>query len=177
MTLTEAKELLRAKAAGFFSEATVLFSDQSRGPKPALPLLTLSFGDLRRPIHPSYRGLGASRTGSYRCTVPVTVDLFTRGAALETEAGTVWQDDAQDELLSFLDYLGSDPGVDWCAESDVAILPEGPVRSLSGLLEGTSREYRARAELLLSFTMEAGTFAAPLALDGGFFEEAAFAED
>ena len=102
----------------------------------------------------------------------MTVDLFTRGTPRDTGVGTVWADTAQDRLTGFLDYLGSDLGVAWCSGRDLSILPDGPVRNLSGLLEGTSREYRARAELTVSFTMEAGAFGAPLDLDSGYFTEA-----
>ena len=176
MTLTEARELLRERTAAYFGNAAVLFGDQSRSSKQALPLVVLTVGSLRRQLHPSFREGGETRRGWYRCTVPVTVDLFTRGTPRVTETGIIWLDTAQDQLTGFLDYCNSDLGLAWCGGRDLTVLTGGPVKNLSGLLEGTSREYRARAELTLSFTVEAGAFAAPLDLDGGYFTEAEITE-
>ena len=59
-----------------------------------------------------------------------------------------------DDMLSFADFLNSDYAIRWCHVNDVSILIDGDVQDLTGVVNDTNYEYRARMSVLFYFTQK-----------------------
>ncbi len=156
MKASEAKELFRQLAESFFEGYTLIFSNQSRIAKPRISLVTLTPGNVSRPQAANNETADGVIVGYYLSKMPIVVDLFTNGAAVEDDDGNVvaYSNSAMDEMLSFADYLNSPKCVAWCNEHDVSILIETDVQDLTGVVNDNNYEYRSRLEVLFYFTQE-----------------------
>lgn len=155
MRVEQAKELLRALTQSYFAAAEVTFANQSRSPMQSAPLVLLTPGPVRRQSSPAYEEIGGELIGNYLSRLSVTVDLFTNGSPVkDEETGEVlaYADSSEDDLLAFVDFLGSDYVIDWSHRNDVSVLIEGDVQSLTGVVNDTTYQYRARVTVLFYFT-------------------------
>ena len=151
----EAKELFRQLTEDFFEGYTVIFANQSRIAKPAIPLVTIRPGNVRRPQAANNEvNDDGNVIGYYLSTIPMTIDLFSNGTAIEDDDGNVvaYENTAIDEMTSYADYMNSPKGVSWCHKNDVSILITGEAQDLTGVVNDNNYEYRARLEVLFSFT-------------------------
>lgn len=166
MKVSEVKEEIRRLAELYFTGATVTFTKQSFLAKPMKPLVTLSSGAVSRVSYPPMKVLDGRPVFFYPASVPIQIDLFTRGRMKKPEPGMmlVAENTAEDDLLGFADFLNSEFVTQWCHEKDIAILLPDTVQDLTGLLNDTNYEYRAMLEITVYFTMPAigytGTLAA-----------------
>lgn len=166
MRVTEARELFRQLTAKYFAGATVTFSNQSRAAKPRVPLVTITPGPVRRPTSANYCLTDDEVVGHYLSRISFQVDLFTHGSPIvdeETGQTVAYENTAMDDMLSFADFLNSDYTVRWCHVKDVSILIDGDVQDLTGVVNDTNYEYRARMSVLLYFTQKTVGPAAVLA--------------
>lgn len=155
MKASEAKELFRQIAKGFFRNYTVIFSKQSRTPKPQVPLVTLSPGNVSRPQSANYEIQDGEPIGHYLSRLTIVVDLFTNGEPI-TENGTIvaYENIAMDEILAFADYINSIKTVDFCHQHDVSLLIDGDAEDLTGIVNDTNYEYRSRLRVQMYFTQD-----------------------
>ena len=168
MRLSEAKELLRELLQEYFEGAEVTLTKQSRVAKPDLPLVAVTTGSVHRPTFPIYPGDGTYFEGSYLSRVQVDIDLFTHGSAVtdeDTGETVAYENTAMDDMLSLMDFLDSQYTIDWCHEHDLAILFDGDPQDLTGLVNDSTYEYRARLSLNLYYTQGTVGYAAVLPED------------
>lgn len=153
MRTGEAKELFRQLTASYFREAEVIFGRQSRTAKSALPLVSLTPGNVTRPEYPVSKFAAGWSLSFYPSQLQITVDLFTHGRPVTDHGVTVaYEDCAVEDLLGFADFLGSQHAVEWCRKHDAAISTDGRVLDLTGAVNDSSYEYRAQMNVTFSFT-------------------------
>lgn len=165
MRLSEAKNLFLSLAKTYFSNAVVAFGRQSRVPKPDLALVSLTFGNVHRPLHPVAQEIDGHTVGNYLSRISVTVDLFTHGLPVcDDETGMViaHEDTAVEDMLSFQDFLGSEYVINWCGDHDVAVLADGDAKDLTGIVNDTNYEFRSQLVVSLYFTQKAVGYAGVL---------------
>lgn len=165
MRVSKVKELFRTLTAKYFAGAEVTFTRQSRVAKPQLPLVTITQGNVRRPLSPVYEEENGFDVGNYTSRISLTVDLFTHGQAVvddETGEPIAYEDTAVDDMLWFVDFLGSQYTIDWCHRNDVAILVDGDVRDLTGIINDDNYEYRSQITVMMYFTQKAVGYTATL---------------
>lgn len=163
MRATEVKELFRDLTQRYFAGAWVTFSRQSRAAKPETPLVSITPGNVKRPLNPAYENAGGEMLGYYPSRIQMTVDLFTRGKAVvddETGKTVAYENTAVDDMLAFADFLNSPHTVDWSNTHDVTLLIEGDVQDLTGLVNDNNYEFRSRLVVMLYFTQRAVGYAA-----------------
>ena len=154
MRLKEAKELFLSITKEYFSSAIVIFSNQSRVAKPSLPLITLHPLNLRRHKNAIYTTVDGLVVASYHSRIPIQVDLFTKGApVIDDETGKIvaYDDTAVEDLTEFVDFLDSLYVLEWSHNHDVSIDIEGEVQNLTGIVNDTNYEFRARVTVLFDF--------------------------
>lgn len=156
MRASEATVLFRELTEGFFGGYAVAFANQSRIAKPQIPLVLLTPGNVRRPQAANNQFEGGEIIGHYLSRMPIIVDLFTNGTAVEDDDGSIvaYANSAMDEMLAFADYLNSPKCIAWCHKNDVSILIEMEVRDITGLVNDNNYEFRSQMEVLFFFTQE-----------------------
>ena len=158
MRVSDVKRLFHSITKQYFAGANVIFSNQSRAAKPALGLVVLIPGAARRPQYPNTVFLSGVPVSAYASRLNITVDLFTHGSpVLDPDTGETvgYENTATDDMLSFMDYLNSLFVGVWCHMNDITILTEGDVTDLTGAVNDTSYEYRARLSVVVYFTQYA----------------------
>lgn len=158
MRVSQAKELFRSLTAQYFANAEVTFTRQSRAAKPQIPLVTITPGNVKRPLSPVYKEEDGVLIGHYLSRIGMTVDLFTHGLPVvddETGRTVAYENTAMDDMLCFADFLNSQHTVEWCHEHDVSILIDGDAQDLTGLVNDNNYEFRSRLVVLFFFTQKA----------------------
>lgn len=165
MRVSQAKELFRALTQQYFAGAEVTFTRQSRVAKPKIPLVTITPGNVKRPLAPVYEEVDGVLVGHYLSRISMQVDLFTHGLPViddETGQTVAYENTAMDDMLAFADFLNSQHTVEWCHEHDVSILIDGDAQDLTGLVNDNNYEFRSRLAVLFFFTQKAVGHAATL---------------
>lgn len=155
MRLQELRRLFYELTKEYFEGATVRFARSSRRPKPSLPLVQLTFGPVTRPHTPNYMIADGFLIAQYESSVPVEIDLFTHGKPVvnpNDNSVIDHENTATEDLCAFEDYLNSEHILEWSDIHSVSILAEGDVQDLSGIINETTYEFRARLTVRLSFT-------------------------
>lgn len=149
----EARRLFRELVEEYFSEATVTLANQSRAAKPALALVTLSFGAVKRTLHPVKKVADGVEISSYPSRVTVQVDVFTHGAAVYHEGELIgYEDSSTDDMSAFVDFLNSQYVLEWGQLHDVSVLVDGDIQCLTGVVNDNNYEYRSRITVQLYYT-------------------------
>ena len=157
MRVSQAKELFRSLTKQYFANAEVTFARQSRAAKPQIPLVTITPGNVRRPLYPVYKEENGFLIGHYLSCISMTVDLFTHGQPVvddETGNTVAFENTAMDDMLCFADFLNSQHTVDWCHEHDASILIDGDTQDLTGLVNDNNYEFRSQLAVLFFFTQK-----------------------
>lgn len=159
MKAEEAKELFRSRTKEFFQDYEVVFANQSRTAKPTIPLVTLRFGNVKRPYFSTRTLNEGIIEGHYLSRISVTVDLFTNGSPVkDDEDETVaYANTAIDEMLTYCDFINSPQTVDWCTENNISIGVEGDAQDMTGIVNDNNYEYRAKQEMFLYYMHDTGT--------------------
>ncbi len=158
MRADQARRLFRALTKSYFAGANVVFANQSRTPMQNVPLVVLTPGNVHRPSSPNYEVIDGEMVGSYLSRLSFTIDLFTNGAPVkDPETGDVvsYEDNSDEDMLAFADFLNSEYTVEWSREQDVAVLIGGDVLNLSAVVNDTSYQYRSRLTVQFYFTQRA----------------------
>ncbi len=165
MRVSQAKELFRSLIAQYFAGAEVTFTRQSRAAKPQIPLVTITPGNVKRPLAPVYKEIGGEMVGYYQSRISMQVDLFTHGLpVVDEETGQIvaYENTAMDDMLAFADFLNSQYAIEWCHANDVAISFDGDAQDLTGLVNDNNYEFRSRLPVLFYFTQKTVGHAAVL---------------
>ncbi len=152
MKVSETKELFRSLTKLYFTDATVIFAKQSRTPKPQIPLVTLTFGNVNGHSSPNCSVVNGINVNHYQSRISIQVDLFTNGKSIIDDGNVVaYENTAMDEMLSYMDFLKSDYVIEWCHNNDVAIAIDGDAQDLTGVINDTNYEFRSRLSVLFYF--------------------------
>jgi len=113
-------------------------------------------GSIVRPYQPITQSVNGVPINCYPSKTTLQVDLYTKGYSLNDETGVtaVYENTAVNDLTDFVNFINSTYVDDWSGEKDVSILAN-QVHDLTGLINDTSWEYRAMAELEIGFTQGA----------------------
>lgn len=157
MTGSEARNHLKNITKKYFTGATVGFANQSSKVRAKVPFVCLTPGTPARDSFPTQRIVDDRLVSYYQTRLPVQIDLFTNGA--EGEAGdngfVAMEDTSVDDLTDFVDYLESWYVTDWCHRIGAAIIINGGVQPLTGLVTDTDYEYRAMVEITFCYVHKA----------------------
>jgi hypothetical protein len=162
---SQAKELFRDLLQSYFTGANVTFTRQSRIAKPALPLVTITPGNVRRPLNPVYQNVEGEVAAYYQSRISMQIDLFTHGLPvydIETGKAVAYENTAMDDMLALADFLNSEYTIEWCHRNDVSILIDGDATDLTGIVNDNNYEYRSRLTVQFYFTQKAVGYAAIL---------------
>lgn len=167
MNLSELKELIKQLTEMYFAGATVTYAKQSFVAKPANPLVTLTTGAVSRPMNPPVKIIDGRPVSFYPASVPIQIDLFTNGRQTDLAPGftPIAENTAEDDMLSFANFLNSEYAVHWCHGHDIAIVVPNTVQDLTGLIHDTNYEFRAMVEITVYFTMTAIGYTGTLSPD------------
>lgn len=154
MNFGTAKELFRTLTKEHFGNSTtVIYANQSRQPKPNIPLVTIAFGAPSRSLYAPVAEVGDILVSHYPTSVKIDVDLFTNGREVVKNGAVIGKDDtAVEEMYAFKDFLESQYVIEWCYTNDVAIGFDGDVTPMTGLVNDTTYEYRSRLTVIFYFT-------------------------
>ena len=162
MRAQTARELFREITQSYFDSGTVIFSFQSRVEKKDVPLVVLTPGPVRRPYMPNDMIVNGVVVGCYESKFNVTIDLFTHGlAVIDPDSRKIvgYENSAMNDMLAFCDYLNSRYVTNWLSLNDAAVLVDGDVQDVSGVINETNYEYRSRINVSLNFTEKAVGYA------------------
>lgn len=134
----------------------VVYSNQTREPKPSVPLVLLTTGPINRPQFPNDIIDDGEPISHYLTRLPITIDLFTNGLEVSDGKGNVvaFEDSSSEEILMMNDFLNSWACVNWCDAHNVSIMIESDVQNLSAVLTDSNYAYRSRQEVLFYFTQD-----------------------
>jgi hypothetical protein len=62
-----------------------------------------------------------------------------------------------DEILCFADFINSQKTNDWCLANNIAFLTDTDAQDLTGVVNDTNYEYRARITINVYFTQDTDT--------------------
>lgn len=158
MKVGQVKELFRSLTKEYFAGAQVVFANQSRTPMQKIPLVVITPGNVNRPLYPNYETVNGILVGAYLSRFSVTIDLFSNGEPVideETGQTVAYEDNTEGDLLAFADFLNSEHTLAWSRRNDVSLLIDGDVQSLTGVVNDTTYQYRARLSVQLYFTQKA----------------------
>ena len=156
MKPAEVKRYFYELVSRYFSNANVVFGRQSNRAKSLLPLVALIPGNVKRPRDCCTHDINGVPVYYYPSQIEITIDLFTHGAPVGDGGAIITHDDtAVDDLVGFQNYLDSRDALEWCQKHDLAITVNGDVQCLTGVVNDTSYEYRARISVIVYFTQVA----------------------
>lgn len=157
MTVTDAGKHIKNITKKYFSGANVDFANRSSRVKSKAPFVCITLGTPTRDLFPTQRLVGNQMVSYYQTKLPVQIDLFTNGSEGEAEGNgfVPMVDTSVDDLTDFVDYLESGYVIDWCHRIEAAIIVNGGVQPLTGLITDTDYEYRAMVELIFCYVHKA----------------------
>lgn len=146
MRIYDLKEYIYDVVAGYFTEANVCWVNEV-GTKPELPLVMLALRNLTRHPYPAETDGEQERIRCYPSSVMLEVNIFSKGG----KVGDGYSDDTVADMNEFLLYLDSPEITDELFVNNLEIRENGPIQSIPQLLGEAKYEFRAMAELTVSF--------------------------
>lgn len=156
MILNELKEHLYDIVAGYFVGATVVWV-REKVVKPAPNFVTLSMGNVSRPVRPVTEFIDGVSCGCYPSKVRFEVNLYTKGDGFSVPDKRILaaQNTAVNDMLDFVNYINSDFVTNICHELDIDISMNGTVNDVSDYINDVRWQYRAMVEFDIGFTQTA----------------------
>lgn len=155
MTQSELKQKIYNLVTEYFAGATVTWG-KVKLVNPNAPQVVLTTLPVVRSYHPVTQTVDGVPVNSWPSKTIIQVDLYTKGAsttdAINVKAAK--EDTAVNDLMAFLNFLGSPYVDDWGLVNDISI-HANQVRDLTELVNDTTWGYRAMVELELGFTESA----------------------
>lgn len=153
MTIEEVKDKIHDVAASFFDPKSVFFAEQKMSAK-AVPMITLTFGDLTKTLHPIIENdsFPEERVMVWTVSSLLDIDVFTMGRP----KGNNFINTAVSDLQDFIYFLESDEIIDELSMYGITLLPQTGVRNISELFNDTKFRYRANTEFMVNFTEATG---------------------
>lgn len=156
MRVSEAKATILELVSEYFANCHAVFSNQSRMAQPNIPLVLLTQGKVTRGNFANDDYVDGVQVSSYPSAMSITIDIFTNGVQVMHQGAVIgYEDNSADELAAFSNFLRSEYANEWLNRHEMAVLIEGDITPLSGLVSDTVYEYRSRMELLVSFVEKA----------------------
>lgn len=150
MNMSELREKVYELTEMFFSDATIIWSEQI-ATKPKPPYVTLKVSGINKPLHP----IRDEESGAffYPCSTLLEVNLYTMGKPITIAQGVTgnYENTAQDDLMEFIKFLESERVLDLLEQYNLDIQLIPPIRDLTELMNETKYRYRAMAELTISY--------------------------
>ena len=156
MTQRELRQKLYELVSAYFKGATVTWGKVSGTVNPKAPAVVISTVSLQRPYQPIKQMVDGVQVHSYPSQTMLQVDLYTKGASLETAYGitAAHENTAVDDLTDFVNYVNSTEVDHWKGIHDISIMAN-TVKDLTELINDTTWDYRAMVELEIGFTQTA----------------------
>lgn len=154
----EAIDTLHEMLSLFFAGATVVHGKQSHGVKTSAPMVVLSVISVKRTQNPEETiHVDGYPVSYYPTDMMVQIDLYTKGSPVQDIPGQMvpMENTAVNDLVDFLNFVGSEYFADWCYRWDTDLVPTGNVLDTTELLNSTNWQYRATTELVMSFIQKA----------------------
>ena len=154
MRLSEVQDLFYNLISQYWAGANITYARQDRIAKPKSPLVLLTYGNVTRYDMPNYMIVDGVNVAQYQCSVLLDIDLFTHGAPIRLQGmGEVltYRDSAVEDISAFEDFLNSEYCVEFCDIHSISWAREGDIQNLSGIINETSYEYRARITLRIYY--------------------------
>lgn len=150
MRIEDLKEAVYDIVVKYFSSANVIWAEEYMA-KTLHPLVTLKFKTLQignMEIEGEHNG---EHTATYNCSMPLEVNLYTKGAEITGTGITAMVNTALSDLTQFVVYLHSPFVQNKFNALDICILLNGNVQDVSAAQEDNRYEYRAMAEFNVTF--------------------------
>ena len=159
MTVDELKARVYGRAAEYWGSATVVWGSANKV-RPGAPLVMLRLGTVTRTAQPVNQLINGIVFSAYPSEAALQVDLFTKGKAVTVNetAGAYSENTAVNDLLGFVNFIEGAASVEWSGGQDVSVRLIGGVRDLSEVINDSQWQYRAMAELAVSFTQWAAEY-------------------
>lgn len=156
MILNELKEHLYDIVAGYFVGATVVWV-REKVVKPAPNFVTLSIGNVSRPVRPVTEFIDGVPCGCYPSKARFEVNLYTKGDGFSMPGKRIVaaQNTAVNDMLDFVNYINSAFVTNICHELDIDISMNGTVNDVSDYINDVRWQYRAMVEFDIGFTQTA----------------------
>lgn len=149
MTYNEARRIIYAATASYFSGATVTMANTKQVKKDK-PMVTMKFGALQLSTFANQRVYDGEPCDYYPATMKLEVQLFTNGHKLSNNA---MENTAVGDLTDYVNYMMSGLMTTEFGKNDLTVLTAGPVQDISAIINDASYEYRAMVEFDVSFTV------------------------
>ena len=151
MTVSKLKAALYERVTTYWDGATVAWG-ATKKVKPHAPLVILRLGTVTRAVQPITQMINGIVFSAYPSEVPLQIDLFTRGRAVEVTEGEYHENTAVNDMLDFVSFLDSVSSVEWSGRNDIALSLTGGVQDLTEVINDSQWQYRATAEIRVAFT-------------------------
>lgn len=154
MTVTDLKEHIYDFVANYFQGATVVWANEYMA-KPMYPLVTIKLKTLNTGNMSIDRNIDGEHAATYNASIPIEINLYTKGMQIGSNASTMpsMVNTALEDLMQFVVYLHSPFALNKMEKLDMCMLLNGQVQDLSGLLDDNRYEYRAMAEINVTFLL------------------------
>ncbi len=157
LTLNQLKQAVFSHFAAYWGSAAVVWGASDKV-KPLAPLIVLRLGTVTRATQPITQMVNGIVFSAYPSEVPLQIDLFTKGNTVSTPEGAYAENTAVNDLLAFVNYLDSTATIEWSNQNNVGVSLMGGVQDLSEVINDTRWQYRAMAEIRLTFTQWAAEY-------------------
>ena len=157
LTLNQLKQAIFSHFAAYWGKAAVVWGASDKV-KPLAPLIVLRLGTVMRATQPITQMVNGIVFSAYPSEVPLQIDLFTKGNTVSTPEGAYAENTAVNDLLAFVNYLDSTATIEWSNQNNVGVSLMGGVQDLSEVINDTQWQYRAMAEIRLTFTQWAAEY-------------------
>lgn len=157
MTLNQLKRVIFSHFSAYWGGAAVSWGATNKV-KPSAPLVVLQLGTVTRAGQPITQMVKGVVFSAYPSEVSLQIDLFTKGNTVDIPGGAYVENTATSDLLDFINYLDSPATVEWSSRNDIGVSLMSGVQDLSEIISDTRWQYRAMAEIRLTFTQWAAEY-------------------
>jgi hypothetical protein len=171
MIQSELKRKLHDLVRAYFGGADIEWG-KVKSVNPMEPLITLTMGSIVRTYQPITQVVNGVPINCYPSKTTLQVDLYTKGAKTTNESGVTraYENTAVNDLTDFLNFINSAYVDDWTGLNDISILAN-QVHDLTELINDTTWDYRAMAELEIGFTQTAVGYTGTMYENGTQYDE------
>jgi hypothetical protein len=152
MTINNLKQILYERFTLYWQGAEVAWGNTDKV-EPELPLVLMRPGIVTRSSQPVTKMKNGIVFNAYPSEVSVQIDLFTQGKAVSIPGkDNHYENTALNDLIDFINYLDSVSALEWSDENDISISLLNGAQDLSEVVNDSQWQYRAMAEINVSFT-------------------------
>lgn len=157
VTINQLKRVIFSHFAAYWGGAAVVWGATDKV-KPLAPLVVLRLGTVTRATQPITQMISGIVFSAYPSEVPLQIDLFTKGNTVNAPEGQYTENTAESDLLDFVNYLDSTATIEWSNKNNIGLSLMSGVQDLSEIINDSRWQYRAMAEIRLTFTQWAAEY-------------------